>query len=275
MVQSTFISSQGCTEIVQRLSWSPGLSCPGPEQHCCRLAPLWTPPPPPWGSHPVEEQSQGGQNFWSSRRLWRGSRPRTPRGSLPCPPRPPCAPWSIAGADFDWEGGEADRRWLIVEVHLHSQGGRRQEEEDKRRERLADAGRRRDSEPWWLTTVAGLMVDLMVADYSGWWWIWDYCGGSHTSQALLFATIVNHAKPGENLTREETLWEEYISSMDGFGIPLCNYLCYFCDYNPDQRRCHILLIWVKWKMIDSRGSIYQNFATLFFLVSAIICWSYC
>ena len=153
MVQSTFISSQGCREIVRRLSWSPGLSCPGPEQHCCRLAPLWTPPPPPWGSHPVEEQSQGGQNFWSSRRLWRGSRPRTPRGSLPCPPRPPCAPWSIAGADFDWQGGEADRRWLIVEVHLHSQGGRK-EEEDRRRERLADAGRRRDSDPWWLTTVS-------------------------------------------------------------------------------------------------------------------------
>ena len=114
-----------------------------------------------------------------------------------------------------------------------------------------------------------------MADYSGWGWIYDYCGGSHTSQALLFATIVNHAKPGENLTREETLWEEYISSMDVFGIPLCNYLCYFCDYNPDQRRCHILLIWVKWKMIDSRGSIYQNFATLFFLVSTVICWSYC
>ena len=56
---------------------------------------------------------------------------------------------------------------------------------------------------------------------------------------------------------------------------LCNYLCYFCNYNPDQRRCHILLIWVKCKMIDSRGSIYQNFATLFFLVSTVICWSYC
>ena len=164
MVQSTFISSQGCTEIVQRLSWSPGLSCPGPEQHCCHLAPLWTPPPPPpWGSHPVEEQSQGGQNFWSSRRLWRGSRLRTRHGFSPCPPSPPCAPWSIAGADFDWEGGEADRRWLIVEVHLHSQGGR-QEGEDRRRERPADAGRRRDSEPWWLTTLVDGGSETTVAD---------------------------------------------------------------------------------------------------------------